>query len=113
MLKSEHGEDWDSLSEEEKQQLIEQRKNAVTLENLAKFLNPSVLVELIQAHPEAFSLMDRYNIDYAEQLINKGVINFTNTWGEQSKKAFKTLINALFANSGLTTFNSQQIELLL
>jgi hypothetical protein len=52
-------------------------------------------------------------MDYAEALISAGVIVLTNKWGENAKKAFKTLINSLFANSGLNTFNSQQIELLL
>ena len=50
-------------------------------------MSPNVLLDLIQAHPQAFSLMDRYSMDYAEALINAGVIVLTNKWGENAKKA--------------------------
>jgi hypothetical protein len=113
MLKGEQGETWDTLSQEEKDNQIAERKQQSQIQSLAQFMSPDVLLDLIQAHPQAFSLMDRYSMDYAEALINAGVIVLTNKWGENAKKAFKTLINSLFANSGLNTFNSQQIELLL
>mgnify|MGYP006874683901 CR=1 FL=1 len=51
-------------------------------------MSPDVLLDLIQAHPQAFGLMDRYSMDYAEALINAGVIVLTNKWGENAKKAF-------------------------
>lgn len=113
MLKGEQGEIWDILSQEEKENQIAERKQQSQIQSLAQFMSPDVLLDLIQAHPQAFSLMDRYSMDYAEALINAGVIVLTNKWGENAKKAFKTLINSLFANSGLNTFNSQQIEILL
>ena len=63
--------------------------------------------------PNAFSLADRYNIDYASQLENTGIITLDPNLTPEQQKVVRTLINSEFANVPLSTLSKENIQILL
>lgn len=86
--------------------------NVQKLNGALNALRSQNLVELIKAHPRAFTLAQRLGVDYASKLINEDAIELTG-WNSEQEKVLRQMINKEFAQSHLVEFNAENIAAII
>ena len=106
------------LSEEDKEEVIKERRqqvaNSMLREAQATARNARLVhfAEIAQRNPFAFSARERVNFDLAGALEKRGVLTFTDDFDSDTKELLKAYINQIAQDSGLVVFNKQTLEAL-
>lgn len=114
LLKEEMGDKaWNNLDPVKQAQAIREAYIEASA-NLVKEYQIDKLIQIIQNDPKAFSNTERYNIDFATELMNLGLISIDeSTYDENEIKLLKQLINTEFVNAPLLKFTEGTVRQLI
>lgn len=114
LLREEMGDEtWNSLDPVKQAQAIQEAYIEASA-NLVKEYQIDKLIQIIQNDPKAFSNTERYNIDFATELMNLGLISIDeSTYDENEIKLLKQLINTEFVNAPLLKFTEGTVRQLI
>lgn len=102
-----------ALRGEETQEDAEQISNDAWLKEKLSNLRSESLVNILKAHPKAFSLNQRLNIDYATKLIEQGALEIEEGWNEEQQKIVKELINKEIVSAHISEFNAENLQAII